>query len=340
MREFSKNTVVSDSSDGPLVTIVMSIYNAEKYLCNSLESLLTQTYRNLQIVIVNDGSTDGSKRVINSFDDRRIEFIDRAENMGLTKSLNQGLAVACGDYVARQDAGDISAQMRITEQIAYFQANPQVDVLGTGAELFDGRGASRTVIYDDHGRTFREQLLDYLNPFPHSSLMFKRRALEVLKGYNERFVRAQDYDVLLRASETFKMASLPKPLVKLRFTSDSLTHADSRQLEFGLAALICAHRRQLGMCDYSQGDLEDWNDFIEKIRGFVSEKGWTKRFMARTCLNEVRFAARAHKIGSCLDGLVRALASDAGCLMRKGIGIKIPDDIKVFLTDAPLYSAV
>lgn len=323
----------SNSSNAPLVTAIMGVYNAEAHLRCSLESLLGQTYRNLEIVVIDDGSTDSSRKIVDSYHDDRVDIIGRAENIGLTRSLNQGLAVARGQYVARHDADDVSVSTRIAEQVAYFRANPDVDVLGSGIEMFDGRRTLGQVVYDDRDGTFREQLLDFINPFPHSTLMFRRRVLAKLGGYNEHFLRAQDYDFLLRASETFKMASLPKPLVKLRFAPDSLTHADTRQLEFGLAALVCAHRRLLGRSDYSQGPIEGWNRFLQQIGTFVHSNGWARRFRARTHIRQARFAAHAFQIGDCLAGLFRALANDAACLTRRGIGITVPGDIETFLKD-------
>jgi hypothetical protein len=243
------------------------------------------------------------------------------------------LAISNGRYIARHDADDISIGTRIAEQVVYLEANPDVDIVGTGVELFNGRKTLRRVTYDDCGSSFREQLLNFSNPFPHSTLMFRKRALEALKGYNERFLRAQDYDFLLRASEVFKMESLPKPLVKLRFAPDSLTHEDTRQLKFGLAALICAHRRLLGQCDYSQANHEEWSGFLQRLRTLIHKYGWAQRFRARTYLREARFAAHACQIGNCLAALFRALVSDMACLTRRGIGIRIPDDIQAFLTD-------
>jgi glycosyltransferase involved in cell wall biosynthesis len=324
---------VNEMLDNPLVTIVMSVYNAEASLRCSLESLLGQTYENLQIVVINDGSTDGSRQIVDSYKDDRIKFIDRMANVGLTRSLNQGLAIARGRYIARHDADDISVGTRIAEQVAYFQANPHVDILGTGVELFDGRETLRSVIYDNHSTTFREQLLHFINPVPHSTLMFRKRILNVLKGYNECFLLAQDYDFLLRASEVFTIGSLQRSLVKLRFTHNSLTHADTRQLKFGLASVISAHRRLMGRCDYSQEQHEEWGRFLQKIDAYIHKYHWARRFTARTYLKKARFAMRAYQPGKCLTSLFRAVMSDATCLTRRGIGLRIPRDIQIFLTD-------
>ena len=324
---------MNDMPDNPLVTIVMSVYNAEAYLRCSLESLLGQTYRNLQIVVINDGSTDGSRQIIDSYKDDRIEIIDRTANVGLTKSLNQGLAIARGQYIARNDADDISVGTRIAEQVAYLEANPDVDILGTGIELFDGRRTLRSIIYDDHGGTFREQLLHFINPVPHSTLMFRKTILNVLKGYNECFLLAQDKDFLLRASELFTIGSLQKPLVKLRFTHNSLTHSDTRQLKFGLAAVISAHRRLMGQCDYSQKQHKEWSRFLQEIDAYIHKYHWARRFTAKTYLKKARFAMRACQPGKFLTNLFRAVMSDATCLTRRGIGLRIPRDIQIFLTD-------
>jgi len=316
------------------VSVITAVLNGERHLAETIESVLSQTFEDFEYIIVDDGSTDATSDVIRQFtdSDNRVRTI-RIENSGPARARNMALQMARGDWIAVLDADDISVSTRIAEQVAYLKANPDVDILGTGIEVFDGRKTLRPVIYHDHSTTFREQLLHYINPLPHSTLMFRRTILNVLKGYNECFLLAQDYDFLLRASEVFTIDLLQRSLVKLRFTHNSLTHADTRQLKFGLASVISAHRRLMGRCDYSQEQHEEWSRFLQKIDAYIHKYHWARRFTARTYLKKARFAMRAYQPGKCLRSLFRAVMSDATCLTRRGIGLRIPRDIRIFLTD-------
>ena len=118
----------------------MSVYNGEKYLREAIESILNQTFTDFEFLIVNDGSTDSSLEIILSYPDERIRVIRNDRNIGLTKSLNKALQQAKGEYIARQDADDISLQNRFEEQLIYLEKHPEVALLGTSAYKIDERG--------------------------------------------------------------------------------------------------------------------------------------------------------------------------------------------------------
>src|SRR6187397_2012165 len=103
----------------PLVTVLMSVYNAEKYLREAIDSILNQTYRNFEFIIINDASTDGSEAIINSYKDERIRLISNSQNLRLTASLNKGIDLAKGKYIARMDADDASLPERLQKQVTF-----------------------------------------------------------------------------------------------------------------------------------------------------------------------------------------------------------------------------
>ncbi len=314
-----------------LVSIIMSVYNGDKYLRESIDSLLRQTYEDFEFIIINDGSTDLSKEIICSYQDGRIVFIDRSNNLGLTKSLNQALSLTKGKYIARQDADDISLKSRIEEQIYFLEQNKEISILGTGTELFNSSRTLKRFIYSKNHDDIKFQLLHFFNPLPHPTLMFRRKVAEKLSGYNNLFILSQDYDFLLRASEIFKMSSLQKPLVKLKFNPNSLSHANTEQLKFGLAALICAHRRLRGNTDYSKEDEKVWQQFLEKINYFIKIKQLNRKFKARKYLNLAMFSLINLNILHCFNKLLCTFRNDKLFFLKRGIGIKIPDDIEEFL---------
>src|SRR5659263_168424 len=120
----NNNKIEQTDLKAPKVTVLMAVYNGERYLREAIESILGQSFADFEFFIVNDGCTDSSRDIILSYRDPRIRLIDNQENIGLTKSLNIGLSLASGEYVARQDADDISYPTRIEKQIEYFETYP------------------------------------------------------------------------------------------------------------------------------------------------------------------------------------------------------------------------
>lgn len=316
----------------PLVSIIMSVFNGQEHLKESIDSLLNQTYHNLEIIIVNDGSTDSTREVIRFYNDKRIVFIDRNENLGLTKSLNEGLALCRGNYIARQDVGDISFRTRIEQQVDFLQDHSEISILGSAIEWFNFNRTLKRFVYNGNPDNVRSRLLSFFNPIPHSTLMFRKEVVERLSGYNNYFVLAQDYDFLLRASEIFKITSLPKPLVKLRFNPSSLTHAGTEQLKFGLAALICAHRRLKGLIDYSKTGGKQWQLLLQQIDSFIKKKKLDRKFTAKKYLNAARFSSLHFNFLQCLGNLFCALKNDKWVFLKRAIALKIPDDIEAFVS--------
>ena len=271
-------THYAEKENSPLVSVVMSVYNGERFLKESIESLLNQTYKNIEIILINDGSTDRSREIVSSFQDKRIIFIDRNYNLGLTKSLNEGLKHVRGDYIARLDVGDIALPSRIAEQVQFLEQHPEVGILGTGIELFYNNHLIKTYLYPSEDDAIRDKLLHFVNPLPHSTLMMRRTILEQLNGYCERFVRSQDYDLLLRALDMTRLASLPKVLVRWRFAPSSLSYESSKQLMYGIAALVRARHRLRGHRDIIEKEI--WSYVLQTIEKFIKQYRLDKKMAA------------------------------------------------------------
>ena len=201
----------------PPVTVVMSVYNGAKYLRECLDSVLSQTFSDFEFIIVNDGSTDASPRILNDFArrDRRIVIIDQM-NQGLTKSLNRGLSIARGKYVARMDADDIIFPDRLETQLEFMASNPDVGLLGTWCRVIDAAGREGDVWSTPMGHHALQWQLCFDNIFAHSSAMMTRSALRDANGYDERCHRSQDFDLWARLSRRVRIDCLPRVLVCLR----------------------------------------------------------------------------------------------------------------------------
>ncbi|MBI5787570.1 MAG: glycosyltransferase [Candidatus Schekmanbacteria bacterium] len=204
------------SATNPKVSVLMSVYNGERFLRDSIESILKQTFQNFEFLIVNDGSTDRSREIILSYLNQRIKLIDNGQNIGLTRALNKGLSLAKGEYIARMDADDLSLPARLEKQAAFLDAHPETGVLGINNWIIDERGDE---VRKDNRLIGHEEIMAGLlseNRFVHSSLMFRKKFLDMQGYYAEHYPYAQDYELILRLSEVCKLANLPEYLHKWR----------------------------------------------------------------------------------------------------------------------------
>ena len=210
------------NKQSPLVSVLMPVYNGEKYLAEAIESILNQTFVNLEFLIINDGSTDRSLEIINSFVDSRIVLIDNASNKGLIYSLNRGIALAQGRYIARMDADDVSNPLRIERQIAFLEAHPDVGYCGTWARKID---ASGNVLGCMRRLTQSEPLrisLLFSSPYIHPTMVIKS---ELLKKYcyDKDFKHVEDFELWTRLSVEAKGINIPSFLLSYRWHGDNIS---------------------------------------------------------------------------------------------------------------------
>jgi glycosyltransferase involved in cell wall biosynthesis len=199
----------------PAVSVVMSVYNGLPYLPAAIDSILAQTFGDFELIIIDDGSTDGSGAVIDSYSDRRIRVLTQS-NLGLVASLNRGIREARGRYVARHDADDQSEPERFARQIAYLARHPGTAVVGSPMSVIgeDGRIKHRhAVLLGDP--ELRQELL-VRSPFVHGSVMIDAAALDKSGGYDQSAWPAEDYDLWLRLSEQGRLANVPEYLYRYR----------------------------------------------------------------------------------------------------------------------------
>jgi len=199
------------------VSVVMSVYNGEEYLGEAIESILHQTFTDCELIIVDDGSTDSTWRILTTYHDRRITLVRSQENLGLARSLNRGLKIARGDYIARQDADDVSLPARLTTQLEYFSRHSHVGLLGTAYHVVDTKGrhiATHRQPFTD--TEIRWQML-FHNAFCHTSVMFRRELIDTGEPpYSKELRYSQDYDLWARLLRRTRAANLPAALVAFR----------------------------------------------------------------------------------------------------------------------------
>ena len=209
----------------PQVSVIMAVHNGERYLREAMESLLCQSLHGFEFIAVDDGSTDGTGRMLEEYGakDSRVVLLCNKHNVGLTASLNRALSVARGELIARQDADDVSSSDRFALQAAHMKGNPGVGLLGTAYHVVDARGeriaTHKPPVTDTE---IRWQML-FHNAFCHSSVMVRRSLLQGEKGpYDERLPFAQDYDLWDRLLQRTHAANLTEPLVCFRTHDESI----------------------------------------------------------------------------------------------------------------------
>jgi hypothetical protein len=199
------------------VTVLMTVYNGAAYVRAAVASLLEQTYADFELLVVDDASTDGSGDIVAAMADPRIRLVRNNVNLGLTRSLNRGLEIARGELIARQDADDLSAPDRLTKQVEFLDAHPDVALVGSWYRKMDAAGASLgdRHLPEDHA-LLRWALLFYC-PFVHSAIVFRRHiVVGEHSGYDERFLYGEDYDLWSRVARCHRVANIPAVLVAYR----------------------------------------------------------------------------------------------------------------------------
>jgi len=210
----------------------MSVYNGRRYLREAIESVLRQTFGDFEFLILDDGSSDGSQDIILSYRDPRIRLVANTTNIGLTKSLNRGLARALAPLIARQDADDVSYPNRLEKQVEIMDRHPDVVLVGAQARTIDSggspvRGTPWPRAVTDLG--MRWQLI-FESPFVHTSVMFRREVVwGELGGYDEEFVTSQDYELWSRVARRYRIGNLPDCLVDFRVHPESASSAYTPQ---------------------------------------------------------------------------------------------------------------
>jgi len=200
----------------PKVTVLMSVYNGERYLREAVDSVLAQTFTDYEFVIVDDGSTDGTATILDNYADLHIVRLTNEHNIGLTESLNRGLSIAQGMYVARMDADDVSLPERFAKQVQFLDEHPDISVLGTGFQIIDDVGTRGVkVLFPTEPSLVKWQMFFYC-PIVHPSVMVRRMVYERLGGYNPDVHHSEDYELWLRAPPETKFANLPDVLLQLR----------------------------------------------------------------------------------------------------------------------------
>ena len=200
------------------ITVLMPVYNAAGYIRTAMDSILEQSYRAFEFLIIDDGSTDGTGDLIRAYADSRIRLIRHEQNQGLRHSLNEGIALASGRLIARMDADDQSHPWRLDKQMAYMEAHPDCAMVDSWVNLMDKEG--RFLKKDGGYGRYVYYNLHFECCIYHSAIMFRKEMVQRIGGYQLPF--AEDYDLFLRLSRVYKIHTLEEPLLWYRVHDTNL----------------------------------------------------------------------------------------------------------------------
>lgn len=207
----------------PTISVLMSVYNGEAFLRGAVESILQQTYRDFELLIIDDGSADASIRIAEEMRqrDERIIIIQNDRNLGLPGSLNRGLELMRGKYVARHDADDVSGPQRLEKQLAYLEARPEVGVLGTSMRVFTKKADFKNDISPVSQHNGIAWNFFWGHGLAHPTILARREAFEAVGGYDPECLYAEDIDLWLRMLGKVRFANLSEALYDYRIHPDS-----------------------------------------------------------------------------------------------------------------------
>jgi glycosyltransferase involved in cell wall biosynthesis len=197
-----------------MISVIMAVFNGEEFLHESVESILQQTYKDFEFIIIDDGSSDRTRVIMDEYDDPRIVRINHPNNLGLVRSLNDGLSTAQGKYMARMDVDDISLEDRFEKQIHYLETHPDTKLLGGQVKEI---GIRKTGSISELPLSYPHICwkMCFSNPFRHPTIMADLSIIKSIHGY-QNYQASEDYDLWQRLAETSKVENLQDVLVFYR----------------------------------------------------------------------------------------------------------------------------
>jgi len=257
---------MKNTSNNPLVSVIMPAYNAEKYVGLAIESILNQSYKNFEFIVIDDASSDKTTEIIRTFQkkDQRIIVIINKKNIGVTKSLNKAVKRARGKYIIRMDADDWAYPERFALQVNLMEHHPDVVVSGSYIEVCDKNLETKYIRkYKLDDASIRKHLFRY-SPFAHPATIWMGEVLR-RERYDERIRICQDYELYFRVGKIGKFMNLDESLLKLRMHDASVS---STMSDYQLKTTVLVRLSAVLLLGYNMTKLDKFHNFIQEI--FIS----------------------------------------------------------------------
>jgi glycosyltransferase involved in cell wall biosynthesis len=248
----------------PLVSVAMPAYNAENYIAAAIESILGQSFRDFELIIIDDGSTDDTLRIINKYSetDERVVVLKNDRNLGVNRTMNKGIEAARGKYIAIMNADDISLPERLEKEVRFLEENSEVGIVGGAMVVVNATGR---VLGDRCYYTRDEEIRKHIfrfSPFSHPTVMIRRTILDKSGLYDPHYESASDYELYFRIGLHAKFANLEDKLIKYRIITGSLTTGGLKTMEL---KTIEARRKFFDSNAYQANKMEKVYNFLHLL---------------------------------------------------------------------------
>ncbi len=299
-------------SNTPRISVIMGVYNDASYVRKAIDSILNQTYKDFEFIIINDGSTDDTAEILATYDDPRVINIAQ-NNQGLVASLNRGIKKAKGTFIARQDADDYSEPDRLEKQMLFLGDHKNTVVLGSSMKVMDNGGRIRHKHHVLLAEAELKQELLLRSPFAHGSVIFNKKAALQVGMYKQDFWPAEDYELWLRLSKFGDFANINEPLYVYRENTLGISLSNKKlQLQkiYEIQALAWDEKERLALgkkirlAQYKK--LADGQLRIDRIlanRSYIINKAWQQnqygfalRLLRSTLLTPYTYRNKAGKL--------------------------------------------
>lgn len=245
---------MSEPIEYPAISVILPVYNGELFIAEAINSILRQSFDNFELIIINDGSTDSTERIIKTFNDTRVIYTKRS-NYGLAATLNHGISISRGKYIARQDHDDISHSNRLKREFEFLESNPEVAMVGTWAEVYK-ENKSSGLFLKPHCASEQIKFYSIFNTeFVHSSVMIRKCVFDVIGLYTTSPNRQppEDYELWSRITRNYKVANIPEVLIVYREVCTSITRKSANPFSKAMVT-ICAENIKLASSNPSETD--------------------------------------------------------------------------------------
>jgi len=249
----------------------MPIFNAERFLRRAIESILNQSFSDFAFLIINDGSSDSSEKIILSYKDSRIQLIKNITNLGVIQSLNKGIELSSAEFIARQDADDISLPQRLQEQVNFLEKHSNIGLVGTCFMVINEKGEPVTKVRVPTEPDILRQKLNKKNQFAHGSVLIRRECLEKVGLYRKAFKHCEDYDLWLRLSEHYNLSNLPEYLYQWRLVTGSISTSHSYYQKKCAEFAFQLHQERLL---YGQDRIESGKMTTTEVDSYINSMGF------------------------------------------------------------------
>lgn len=285
----------------PKVSVVMPAYNAEKYIGEAIESILNQTFRDFEFIIINDGSVDRTKEIIQEYDDPRIVLLENDKNSGIVVTLNKGVDAATGEYIARMDADDIALSNRIEQQVMFLNTHRNIGVVGSALQIFGEEIDTQNRFFSRSKEKLKAELL-FNSCLAHPTVMFRRSLIQKSNEcYDLQFAGIEDFALWWRFAQVTDIGCINEVLLRYRSHGKQITKEKSdaryersvRFLEYRLHTLQIAlteeEKKVFIMYSYSNWDYFDTKNLLlfVDLLGYIIKNNTKNNFFEQKALKEV-----------------------------------------------------